>query len=318
MACGGGADVLDLHFPDELVEAPARSVELAVSADTDCATLLTVDHDSLESVGTILARRTLRYPVSPDAAPFEDMPRGQALAVDVSVLDEGGLQISRSCVTTTLEADAKVVVSMEMHGLALCEASPTALDLTLLIDTSTGMRDATIALEGDLLTHVEAFVATMGVTGGVRFSILTHGHTAPEELLAPTDDKQLVTSALESLQGVAAGDAVHYEGLTLAASLLRDRAVCGRRPAILWMAGGADESPPGAYEIAAVGLAGTRGEFFDDIYFYAVGISDPAVAAIQLMTNGLSVSDWRGARSGVALDAALNDAHFRLQGLVEP
>jgi hypothetical protein len=317
-ACGGAPDVLSVSFLDELVEAPARGVSVAVVEGADCATLLTQPHDGLEAVGTVLVRRALGYPVPPDAAPFEGLPRGRALAVDVAVEDADRLQIARSCVEVTLTPDAATTVALVMHGLPPCADPPVGLDLALLMDTSTGMRDANIALEGALTDRVKAFVESMGVTGGVRFSVITHGHTDPQELLPPSEDKQAVLTALESLRDVAAGPALHYEGISRAVGLLRARAVCGRRPALLWLGGGADESAPGAFEISTIEVVGTRGEPADDVYVYAVGLSAEAVAAMRLLVDAVSDADFEGALTQVRLAEALNNAHFRFQSLVEP
>ena len=317
-ACGQGPDTLEVVFLDELVEAPARSARVAVVTEASCADLLEVPHDALEEIGRVLARQRVDYPVDPDLDVFRDAPRGRALAVDVSVADGEGLQISRACAESELPLDTSTTVRVEMHGLPDCVSPPTALDLAIVLDTSSGMRTANIGLENQLVDRLKEFATNFGVTGGVEISLFTHGHTDPEEYLPPTSDRVEVANALEGLRDAGSGAARHYEALALASAQLRARALCGRRPAVLWIGGGPDESATATFEEATVEVVGTRGELFDDLYVYGVGVSGDAVGALRLLTDAIETGEVEGALTQMRLAAALSNAHFRFQSLVEP
>lgn len=315
--CAQAPDVIALRFDDELVEAPARNVAIAVVSDTSCTDLLTLPHESLEDVATVISRTRTRYPIDPDLGALDFAPRGRPLSVDVSVLDAEDRQISRACDTITLPASEPATLTLQMHGLAPCAEAPTSLDLTLVLDLSLGMRDANVGLDNALIDSIKTFVQNLGVPGGsVRFSIVTHGPELPMELLSPTYDKEVVLQTLENQRNVAGGSAHHYEALALGGAVLRDQAVCGLRPALLWVGGGPDESDPASFQIAAVELSGTRGEGFDDIFVFGLGVSAEAVDAMRLLIDDLDLARLQGALTVVRLQDVLRSVHSDLQGLL--
>ncbi len=316
--CGSDPDILKINFLDELVEAPARAIRIAVTADATCQTLLEVPHEQIEGLSSVIKRSSAPYPVDPKQAPLAGLPRDQSLSIDISVLDAGSTQITRACIDDARLAPNKpTTLNVEMHGMARCAGSPKSLDLALVLDTSLGMRAANAGVENQLIDTVQTFVQDMGVPGGdVRFSIITHGHTEPSEWLAPTTDRQAVIAALESLRDVAGGTARHFEGLRVGAKQLRARAVCGRRPALMWIGGGRDESSPQAFQLATIAVVGTRGESFDDIFIFGFGISEDAVAAMQLLVDDVNLATVQGALSVPALRQSLFDAHQTLQSLL--
>lgn len=318
LGCGGDPDILKLNFIDALVEAPARSVRVAAVTDASCQRLLTVPHEQLDDVATVILRRSAPYPVNPKEDVLEGLPRDQSLAIDVSVLDATSTQITRACVDDVQLQSSQSTVEVEVHGLARCAERAKSLDLALVLDTSLGMRAANIGVENQLIASLQTFVENMGVPGGeVRFSIITHGHTEPSEWLAPTTDREAVVAALEALRDTAGGTALHFEGLEVGAKQLRARAVCGRRPALLWIGGGSDESSPQAFQLATIGVVATRGEPFDDIFIFGFGISENAVGAMRDLADDVDLATVEGALSAAALRETLLNAHLRLQSLLQ-
>lgn len=317
--CGAEPVTLELSFPDELVEAPARAVEVAVVEGAACGELLRVRHDELEQVGSVRGRTRTGYPAPPELDILDEAPRGRALAVDVAVQDAAGLGISRACRAVTLSSDAPTVVSIELHGLPDCPEEPTDLDLAIVLDTSTGMRNADIGLGNSLIDELSDFVQNMGIDGGtVRFSLVAHGHVSAKELVPATEDRQVVLRQLEALRGVQMGIAEHYAGLRVGAAHLKDRAVCGRRPAVLWVGGGPDQSSATTAQIATIEVTGTRGEPFDDIYVHGVGVSDPAVSAMRVLVDRVDSAQVEGALTEDRLRNALFSAGIDLKGLIPP
>ncbi len=317
LGCGADLDVISVSFADELVEAPARNVEIAVVSDAPCDDTLNVAHEDLETVGTVLRRTRTRYPVAPDVGALEQAPRGRALSIDVSVLDAQDRQIARACDTLTLPAGQVATLDLRMHALARCSEAPTSIDLALVVDTSLGMRDANVGLDNQIIDLLKTFVQNLGVPGGrVRFSVASHGDTAPQQVLAPTLDREAASSALESLRGVAGGQAQHYGGASFAGAMLRDSALCDFRPAIVWVGGGADMRAPEDFQLAALQLSGTRGESFDDVFVYGVGISADAVGAMALLVDDLDLARLEGALTTMRTQEILRNVHSELQALV--
>src|SRR5262249_50007346 len=129
----------DLYFRDDLVEAPARTVDVVAVSGTDCKSLLTKRHDdaAMGMAGTVLARRNTRYPVNPDAKVLHNPPRGTPFALDIATYDHESLQMARACQVVTLQPSGMTKVDVEMNALAICADVPiVTLDVAIVMDIS--------------------------------------------------------------------------------------------------------------------------------------------------------------------------------------
>jgi hypothetical protein len=311
--CGQAPDALAVSFADELVEAPARTIRLTVVRGASCAELLTAEVESLADQGTVLVERTGRYPVAPEAALLEGLPRGEALSFHVAAHAADDVRVARDCAEATLEPDQPTTVAIELLGLPACEARPTALDLTLVLDTSRGMQSADLGLGGALIESLAELVES-GFAVGSSLSVVAHGHVAPAELSGPSDEAT-TAAALRELEGVSGGEAVLYRAIAFASQRMRARARCGRQPAMLVVAGGSDASAPGELESAVIGLVATRGERRDDLPVYAIAVS-PAARADLDYAEIADYGEVAGVLTRAALEEALRTARARMQALV--
>ncbi|MEQ8985243.1 MAG: hypothetical protein RL846_45265, partial [Deltaproteobacteria bacterium] len=116
-ACGGDPDLIVADFSDELVEAAGRTAEISVISDQDCETLMAVRYEAVSDVATVIHRARTAYPIDPAIGVLDEVPRGQAIAIDLTVLDLDDNVVSRGCIETSLPAGSPATVEIEMMGL---------------------------------------------------------------------------------------------------------------------------------------------------------------------------------------------------------
>ena len=313
-ACGQDPDVFVATFDDELVEAPVRSVEITVVPGAECPALLSVRHDEVSQVGSILTRRIAPYPVAPNSEVLRNLPRGEPLALDVAAYDYDGLQVARACEIATLDPELTTTVEVPMRALPACTLTAGALDLVLILDASVAMRDANTALGGELIDRLQAFVAS-GFPPGSRVSLFLHGASPPVEVVPPTGDLATLSEALWDARDAFGGEARHYEAISLAAGQQRARATCARRPALLVVAAGPDSGAAGAFENAQIAIVATRGDTTDDIHTLGIAVSTDGRAALDDLIHP-DFGQVRGALTGSGLGEALRTSRSQLLGLV--
>lgn len=312
--CGGGTAAMDVTFSDELVEAPARTVEITVVDTNDCEPLLSVPHEEVPSVGTVLATRQTSYPVEANQEVMEELPTGRALAFDVAVYDAQPRLIARNCVIAEISASADTTVVIPALSLPVCQARPSALDLTLVLDLSGAAGVADASLGSNMMPLLQNFVRS-GFPTGTTLSIVTHGPADPTLIIGPTSAPGEVEASLGSLASEYLGVGKPYEALTLAAGLQRARAVCSRRPVVLTLMASADFGNLGAIDEALIGIAAARGDPNDDIFTAGVGLSvEGNTALTDLVTEDLGLR--YGALTADALSNALAAIRLRLNTLI--
>jgi hypothetical protein len=311
--CDRAPDVLVASFPDELVEAPARRLEVAVIRGTPCATLLSVLPAEVEAAsgGEVLARLRTPYPPDPGEDLLAGLPRGEPLAFHATALDATGVVVGRACAERALDPAAPTAVELALLGLQPCQREARALDLAVVMDTSLAMRLADIGLGGTTVEAVTAFLED-GFSAGSVFSVV--GGETPDAVPAPAPAGEAV-AALRALEGVYGGAPRPFAQLSATARALRARATCQRRPAILALAGGRDAGPAGDLENAVIGLVGARGTAVDDLFTFAIALDPEARADLDLAVPA-EVGAVAGARTEASLAEALRVARFRLQALV--
>ena len=317
VGCGENPDIVEAVFADELVEAAGRTAVLSVLASASCAELQTQTFDAVERLPDVIRTVRTSYPIRPESNALEDVPRGEPLVIDLTILNAGGRLVGRGCATTALPRNEPATIQIDMFSLPSCGEEPTTVDLTMVIDTSIEMQQADILFGNTVIDELLDFVDLGGFPPGTRFSVVTHGHSEPTERIAPNQDREVVKAAIESLRGLNDGDNRHFEAIILATELMRTRAVCGRRPAAVVVSAGVDRSAPGNFENAVIGLVATRGDLTDDIYSVGIALSDGARQDLGDLIP-LEVGEVFGAGTSGGFATALSTARFRVQAIVDP
>ena len=308
-------DVLEAEFADELVEAQARSIELKVADNTDCEALLRVEHAQIETVANVVATRSTRFPIDPESGVLEDLPRNRPLIFDLVALDQESRQIARACEGITLPEDP-TDVTLTMRALPPCESEPNGLDVAIVLDASVEMRNANASIGAELVDRLSAFLDSGLSPGGDRWTLITHGPSEDPIVAVPfTENRDSIISGIESAAADFTGKSRLFDAVRLGTILLRSRAVCGRRPTLLVLAGGFDEGPLGGRELAIAGLAGDRSTPDDDLFGVGVGISTSGKDALDLiLVEELGITQV--ALTAESLTAALLRTRERFQGFV--
>lgn len=315
VGCGGPAASLEVTFTDELVEAPARTVDITVVDTTDCEALLSVPHDEVKSIGMVLAQRQAAYPLDPDGGLLDELPTGRSMAFDIAVYDSTPTLIARNCQVAEISASNDTEIKVPMLSLPVCATPPTALDLMIILDLSDAAAAADVSMGSQMIPRLRAFVAS-GFSTGTTLTVVTHGPSAPAVLVGPTSVLSEVDAALEPLPTTYLGQGQPYEAITFGAGLLRARAVCGRRPAILTLVASPDSGALGSLDEALIGVAAARMEPADDIFTAGIGVSlQGNTALVDLLGETLGVR--YGALVEDTLVTALSASRLRLQSLIE-
>lgn len=315
VGCGGPAASLEVTFTDELVEAPARTVDITVIDSSDCEAILSVPHDEAKTVGTVLAQRQSAYPLDPESDLLNELPTGRALAFDIAVYDATPTLIARNCQVAEISASNETKIIIPMLSLPVCNTPATALDLMIVLDISEAAAAADASMGGQMIPRVRAFVAS-GFSEGTTLSVVTHGPAAPSVLIGPTAVLSELDAALEPLPMMYLGRGQPYEAISLASGLLRARAVCGRRPAILTLVASPDSGAAGSLDEALIGVAAARMEPVDDIFTAGIGVTVPGnTALVDLLGDSLGVR--YGALVEDTLVNALSATRLRFQSLIE-
>lgn len=314
-ALGAGCEsqvALHAFFDDELVEAPTRSLSLAGVRGLDCEGVLSRPHDDLGGAGEVAGRWFGRYPVHPEEPVFADFPTGERLALDVAALDASFLQVGRACVPLTLDG---VVDQVDVQLLALprCKTAPQGLDVMLVIDTSLSAEvadpgHAAIAALGEILLQPGAMPA------GTMWGVVTFGSgDRAAELQSLTADVDHVRGVVESLGASYSGSSRLYDGISKGAELLRARALCGRKPALLVIASTADEDSERRFFDAGLAIFASREVQDDDLFTFAIGLSVEAYDELDEIVPQ-TAGTVTAAAPGVQLRFAVQEARDALRG----
>jgi hypothetical protein len=313
-ACDGVDDLLDATFVDEVVGAPARSTEVSFLEGGTCDDLMRVPPEEVEQVSSLISRRTAGFPIHPDEKIFEGIPRERPLLIHVVARDAGGFLVGRGCVEDALPEESPFTIAVELRALPACQTDWRFLDIAIVIDTTFDM--AAHFPGNEHIDALKSFVSNF--EEGTRFSIVTHGHTQPPtELLPPTLDRDAVADAIEALRGMNGGTVSLFDGVSTTSRLLRSRAVCPRRPAMLLLEAGRDAADSNIpVTEAKLGLFATTGDSSDDIYVHGVFATEQAKADLEELFDGLALSGLSSGATVSVLQQSLLDARFAFDGLI--
>lgn len=313
--CARAPDTLELYYSDEIVDAPTRTVEVAIVRAESCDALLAKRYDQVGEADGLVFRRSTSYPVNPEAKVLDGVPRGVPVAVDAAGYDENNQRISRACSVQTFADGQPLKVSMELRALPACATQATALDVMLVVDTSMAMAIHDPA--GKHLTSLnDTVLDPMQVRANTMWGIVTYGTMdAPQEFLAATTELTAVKGAITSLSRSQGGKPKLFDGMVKAAGLLRARAVCGKRPAMVIIASESDDGSKAPFEQARVGLYATRGDSTDDIFTFAVALTEDGYDDLDELVPE-EVGKVTGAGTEPQIEAAMKEVRDALLSLV--
>ncbi len=304
---------MNLFFGDELIEAPAREVEVLGLTGSTCDTLLSLPHSEATSAAALLFSHKSRWPVRPDSEVFADIPPGQEIMLLVAAYDSEGTLIGRGCQLVSLDGGERT--DIQLHALPQCGFVAGVLDVTIVLDTSTKMEIVDPELQH--LDHlVPKVIEEPAFPAGTTWSIFTYGNAnGVSEYLAPTSDLAAIKAAVLALRSTHDGPARLWDGIYRATAVQRARALCGRKPAMFILGGSIDAGSQRLFEDASIGLFASRGDFSDDIYAYGValdGVTYDELAALIPEGSG----DVRGAGTAFLREVELREAGMALRALV--
>lgn len=315
-SCGGGSDGLELFFQDELVEAPARNVEILALRGKSCEEVLSVSHESLRSDPGLLLRAFEPYPVNPEHELLADLPSSEAVTLAIAAYDSELLQVARACRTVTLDGSQDEPLRIELRALPDCAAPPSKLDVMLVLDTSFQMEfaDPDRAHIPELLDSV---LDPATVFPETTWGVVTFGHNdRAAELLPPTSDLQEVRRTISALEGVHQGQPRLYDALHKATALLRARAVCGRAPALVVVASAFDSGSERFFEDAQIGVFATAGDSSDDLFLFGIALSTESYEVLDRLIPEGELGVVTGAGSRAQIDVVMREARDALAALI--
>lgn len=259
-ACSGSDVRVEVAFPDELSGAPARIIDLADVGDRSCRD---VSRDAFDDAVTHARDRTeIALPVPEDFDPFGVLEAGRATTLAVAARDRDGLVVARGC--ERIDGDDSVLrVTLTLRPR--CDDAPAGLDLAVAFDGSAAMREADIALEGDVRSALEDEI--FGEAG------------AGDTLRVWVDAGTIEPSSLGQTE--LNGPVRIVDTLVAATRALRNDARCAAEPVVLAIAAGDDVGSDFAPVDVQLGLEGAEGDLDDDIFAFGIGLQTGGVEILR-------------------------------------
>jgi len=285
-ACGGASDPrFEVTFADELTAAPARSLDVVLSAGS-CAEASSLAFDELARSAERRVR--LPYPVPEDADPLAQRRPDEAVAVAVAARDADDLVMARGCaVVDGRDRDVQV----DLSALPSCADAPSALDLALVVDASSVMQRANIGLEDGVrpALFAEVIDAALPVEDEIRLYV------------GRGDGVQRLKADLE-----ATIEALPFEGPSHALDAadratreLRHRARCGVEPGLLWIVAGVDAASRAQPIDVTLALLGAEADPTDDVFGFGLALEEGGARLLEASLPP-STSQWAGPLLGQA------------------
>lgn len=315
--CGQSDDTLTLFFRDNMVEYPARSIDVLTLSGATCDALLAELHETAATDARVLTRRTGRYAPGTSASVLGHIPRGRAVAIDAAAYNGDMLQIARGCTVVNFAASSAQHVTLELRALPACTSTVTSLDVAVVLDTSVEMGTgdpANVHLDEftqRILTPADALLV-MPAT----WDIITHDTIdGVQEPAPPTSSPPVVQAALTTLTTRTHGAPRAYDAIYEAAGKLRARAVCGRRPVLITFLGDADGGSTRIQMDATNELRGAMDDPTDDIFTYGLGVSPSAFDTLNGLIPG-TLGTAAGAMGDAQIRSHMDDIGSTLKGLI--
>ncbi|MBI4817703.1 MAG: hypothetical protein HY791_15685 [Deltaproteobacteria bacterium] len=318
-SCAREPDVLHAFFLDEVVEADVRELDISAVSGGDCEKILSRPHNAPGTDEKVVAHTTAHYPVDPIADVLASFPKGSPIALDVAALDGEQNQVGRGCILVSLDGSAGRSIDLELRALPKCQSVPARLDLMLVVDAS---QQAVIADPErhhiDLLR--DTILAETAFLDGTSYGLVTFGPSDSVQVRVPsTPDRESVRIAVSELLNGHSGLPVLYDGVTKAARTLRTQAVCGKKPAMLLILGSGQAGSKLRPEDAQTAIYASVGDPSDDIYTFAIGLSQPAYDNLEyLLPPEFGIGNVTGAGSQTTREAAMREARDTLSALLLP
>jgi hypothetical protein len=263
---------LELFYADPLVEAPTRSINLHLLQNSDCRDVLARPHRRGEHDTNFLVTHSFDYPLRNAFIPVEGLPAGEEITIDVEAYDQGLTAIGRNC--TRFTADETDLLRLQLFSLPKCSEPPSAIDLTIAIDTSS----TSLAFDPNLL-QLEAIKSAL-LTPEI-FSSWTLISFGKELKVVANQSRNVETLKiqLDELANNYGGGIRLYDGIVLAAQNIRALALCRRVPALFVLSLGPDSHSKLQWQNAKLALDAVSSDKSDDIYSVGVGLNQAGFAA---------------------------------------
>jgi hypothetical protein len=309
-ACGGSGPGLELAFADEVVGARARSALVHVLEGASCEEAFARPASEVGRLRAGGARGTTPYPARPEDV-LPSAPTGDG-AIHVAARDAEGRVMARGCVPVE---GGSWPPTVELRALPPCEASPTALDLAVIYDASEAMWLASSQLLDPAQVFVESFLQAADFPPATRFSLYAFGTQPAREVLGPVAEASALADAVVDLE--YGGPADLFRATFEAAQDLRDRAACGKLPAVMaYVAGETAIGAAGAHPRDALfALAADDEDRADDIFAFGVGVTQVAVEDLSAAIP--EPGRVRGGSTQSSARAALRQASLQIRARIQ-
>lgn len=309
------AHTITATFGDDIVEAPARSLDLLVLSDTDCEETGTRTYEDLTKDPRVVFARNAAFPVV-DQELLSDLPSDASLTFEAVARNASGLQIGRGCKDDLQHTDGGAIHAyIVLRTLTTCETPPNSLDITLVLDTSI-LASVVDPSEIRFATIVDRVIDATGYPAATRWSLVTFGGDVVEPV-PPSIQTDAVKRSTLALAGNANGAPQLYDGIVYAASHARARSICTHRPALLIVAGGPEAQSDAIYQEAQLSLYERAGDPTDDIYTFAIALS---VDAFRDLADVIPTDTGQilEAYTAEQIASRLENAAIQLKQLVQP
>jgi hypothetical protein len=312
LACGGSEATIKLVYPDPVIEAPTRNVDLVAITSTSCDQVQSRIHGDVAQDPKVVAHELAKYPLAKPTI-LKMVPPNVSVALDVVGLDANLVQVARGC--AIVPAGTHSTIEVDLKSLPVCMKHPTTLDTMIVLDTS-----ASMVIADPQLVHIDALLNDVLIPNAMlpnsTYGLITFGQGDPQELVPQTGDLNLMRNAINSARTLNQGVPHLYDGVIKAGGILRARAVCGRRSAMMILAGDTDNGSSHPIEQAAIAVYGVQGDATEGIFSYGIGLDDPAYNDLKVIVPEGAGQIENAAAASAAITMAIIDAREAINGLV--
>lgn len=266
--CGDDRVGFAVTFPDELTEAPARSLDVVLDGARSCDAASSLAFDAFARAATRRAR--VPYPVPDEADPLDGRGDREAVTVVVAARDADDLVIARGC--ANLDGRDRAV-RVALAARPTCPAGASTLELALAVDASAVMQRANIGLEEDVRP---------ALVGEIVGASLPFAGT-PRLYVGRSDGVRRVEGELEEAVTTLEFEGPSYalDAASLAVRELRHRGRCGVEPVLLWLVAGADAESTAQPVDVALGIRGAEADLADDVFAFGLALQDGGGSVLE-------------------------------------
>ncbi|MEM6368458.1 MAG: hypothetical protein AAF851_09155 [Myxococcota bacterium] len=267
--CGAQEPELRTSFATELLEAPARRLELSFYETTSCDALLALGRGE---GGRAFATRTVSYPPRREDQALRDAPDGE-YTLELRALDGSGRTVGRACRRVQTGLDP---IEVELAVQTRC-GPYTRSHLVLVIESSSEMLRADIGVGEQLRPATRELLLSGDMPEGSQQGVISAG--SDTELFGRFVGLEEARNQVDATP--LTGRSRLWAGIQEGVELLRSEADCRSLPALVVLAGGPEDGSDGTLPIEArLRAEGDPEDPADDVLFVGIALSDPALGAL--------------------------------------